>query len=486
MQFINQQWVPGEGEAFHGFDPATAEHIWEGHEATAKQVDQAVSSARQAFKGWAAKSFEERLAYLEKFKTLLEENKEKMAEAISKDAGKPTWEALTEAGAMIGKLGVSVKAYEDRCKNLEGSVRGARSITRFKPHGVLAVFGPFNFPGHLPNGHILPALLAGNVVIFKPSEWTPLVAELTLKLWEQADLPAGVIQLAQGARSTGEALANHDGIDGVCFTGSSRTGQIFNELFAKRPGKILALEMGGNNPLVVHEVNDVKAAAYATIQSAYITAGQRCTCARRLIVPEGQEGDSFLEALVSMTQGIQVGHYSEKPEPFMGPVINHSSSMIVVARHDELVSQGATSLIEPKILRDGTGLISPGLIDVTAVKDWDDSECFGPYLHVKRTKDFESAIVEANNTAYGLSAGLLSDSEDHYQTFWQEIRAGIVNWNNQLTGAAGTAPFGGVGLSGNHRPSAYFAADYCAFPVASLELESLSMPETVLPGLKGI
>jgi succinylglutamic semialdehyde dehydrogenase len=133
--------------------------------------------------------------------------------------------------------------------------------------------------------------------------------------------------------------------------------------------------------------------------------------------------------------------------------------------------------------RAGAALLTPGIIDVTSVTERQDEEFFGPLLQVIRYTDFDAAIAEANATAFGLAAGLLSDSKARYQQFWLESRAGIVNWNKQLTGAASTAPFGGVGASGNHRASAYYAADYCAYPVASLETESVSLPATLSPGV---
>lgn len=483
MQFINNTWQKGLGQPFQSFDPATNDVIWEGFEANDQQISEAIQSAQKAFPTWANLTFEKRLSYLQKFKQLLETHRDELAECISKEVGKPKWEALTEVGAMIGKLDISVTAFEDRCQTRETDVRGLRSITRFKPHGLLAVFGPFNFPGHLANGHILPALLAGNVIILKPSELAPLVSEKIFKLWEQVQLPSGVLQLVQGGRHVGRSLSLRSELNGLFFTGSSKVGTFLNENFAKHPEKILALEMGGNNPLVVHNIQDTKAAAYTTIQSAFITAGQRCTCARRLIIVEDQQTEKFLNDLKSLTQNIKVGHYSETPEPFMGPVIHNQSAQNVINTQSQLLENNALSLVKSEILKAGTGLVSPGLIDVTQVQHRSDDECFGPLLQIIRVKDFSSALKEAKNTRYGLSAGLLSDDPQFYEQFKSSIRAGIVNWNHQLTGASGSAPFGGVGLSGNHRPSAYLAADYCSYPVASLEAEYLSLPENLLPGI---
>ena len=254
--------------------------------------------------------------------------------------------------------------------------------------------------------------------------------------------------------------------------------------FSGRPDKILALEMGGNNPLVVDQVADLDAAVYTIIQSAFISAGQRCTCARRLLVPQGAWGDSLLERLVEVSSTIEVGAFDKQPAPFMGSVISLGAAKALMDAQEQLMANGAVALLEMTQPQAQAALLTPGILDVTAVVDRPDEELFGPLLQVIRYADFEAAIAEANDTAYGLAAGLLSDSEARYQQFWLESRAGIVNWNKQLTGAASSAPFGGIGASGNHRASAYYAADYCAYPVASLETPSLVLPASLTPGVK--
>ncbi len=355
-------------------------------------------------------------------------------------------------------------------------------MIRHKAHGVVAVFGPYNFPGHLPNGHIVPALLAGNTVIFKPSELTPYVAELTLKYWQQAGLPAGVINLVQGEVETGKALASHAGIDGLFFTGSSRTGHLLHEQYAGQPGKILALEMGGNNPLIVKDVADTKAAVHDIIQSAFISSGQRCTCARKLFLPAGEQGDTILEQLIKATKAIKVGNFDDADQPFMGSMISNAAAAGMVKAQQQLVELGGESLIE-LTHTEGTGFVTPGIIECTNIADFPDEEHFGPLLKIFRYTDFDAAIEKANETSFGLSAGLLGDNEADYDRFLRRIRAGIVNWNRPITGASSAAPFGGIGASGNHRASAYYAADYCAYPVASVELEKVTLPSSLSPGL---
>ncbi|OYW91024.1 MAG: succinylglutamate-semialdehyde dehydrogenase, partial [Alishewanella sp. 32-51-5] len=433
---------------------------------------------------WADLSFEQRVSIVKRFAELLNQHKEALAACIAEDTGKALWESRTEVTAMIGKIDISVRAYEERTGTKENPMPQGRAFVRHKPHGVVAVFGPYNFPGHLPNGHIVPALLAGNTVVFKPSELTPKVAELTVKIWQEAGIPAGVINLVQGEVETGKALASDDGIDGLFFTGSSRTGHYLHQQFAGRPEKILALEMGGNNPLLVKDVANIDAAVHDIIQSAFITSGQRCTCARKLYLPANAEGDAILARLLDVSSKIQVGEYDAQPQPFMGAMISVAAAQSMLKAQQQLVALGGKVLLELRQLDPAKALVTPGIIECSAIGEFPDEEHFGPLLKVFRFSDFDQAIAAANNTSFGLSAGLLSDSYELYQHFYKRIRAGIVNWNRPITGASSAAPFGGIGKSGNHRASAYYAADYCAYPVASVELEQVVLPEQLSPGLQ--
>ncbi len=480
--YINGLWLHGHGTPLESVQPVTGETVWDGVSASVEDVDAAIREARQAFPGWARLGFEARREIVETFAALLEENREELARQIGLETGKPLWESRTEVAAMIGKIAISVKAYNDRTGYSESEVAGGHAVLRHRPHGVVAVFGPYNFPGHLPNGHIVPALLAGNTVVFKPSELTPGVAELTVRLWTRAGLPDGVINLVQGSADTGKCLASHPLIDGLFFTGSSTVGHLLHEQFGGQPEKILALEMGGNNPLIIQDVADVDGAVHHTVQSAFLSAGQRCTCARRLLVPKGRKGDELLERLVQVASRIQVGEFDADPQPFMGSVISSEAADKLLAAQARMLEQGAVSMLEMKQLRPDTGLLSPGIVDATGLT-LSDEEFFGPLLTVYRYKSFDDALELANNTRYGLSAGILSDDRKLYERLVEEVRAGIVNWNRPLTGASSAAPFGGVGASGNHRPSAYYAADYCAWPMASLEAGKSELPDTLAPGL---
>ncbi len=482
--FINGHWQAGQGALLRSVDPAYGKTLWEGQQATAEQASAAMDAAREAFPAWSLTPLEQRREIVLRFGELLESAAEEMARTIAEEVGKPLWEARTEVAAMRGKIGLSIRAQDERAGTRSSEMGTGQAVLRHRPHGVLAVFGPYNFPGHLPNGHIVPALLAGNTLVFKPSDQTPAVGECMVRLWEQAGLPAGVLNLVQGAVETGKAITGHADLDGLLFTGSSRTGALLHRQFAGQTGKLLALEMGGNNPLIVDTVADEDAALHVLVQSAFVTSGQRCTCARRLLLPAGEAGDALLARLVDVAGRLQVGAWDAEPQPFMGPVVSAAAASMLVDAQAELQRLGGDVLLPMTQRSPDRGFVSPGIVDITAVHEQvPDEEHFGPLLKVIRYDDLDQAIAIANATRFGLSAGFLGDDESRYRHFWSHIRAGIVNWNSPTTGASGSAPFGGVGDSGNHRPSAWYAADYCAYPVASVELPAAVLPETLNPGL---
>ncbi|NMM26578.1 MAG: succinylglutamate-semialdehyde dehydrogenase [Glaciimonas sp.] len=481
--FINGQWLCGQGPVFTVINPANGDTLWSGAAASAADVNSACQSARAGFQLWSRTPLQTRIAVCQRFRDLLKENAEELAGLIALEVGKPLWEARTEVASMAGKIDISLQSYQARTGQMQAAVADGSAVLRHRPHGVFGVLGPYNFPGHLPNGHIVPALIAGNAIVFKPSEYAPQTAIKTVALWVQAGLPDGVLNLVNGGRATGEALSQHPQLDGLLFTGSYQVGAILHRQFAGQPGKMLALEMGGNNALVVWDVQDLDAAVHHAIFSAFVSAGQRCTCARRLIVEDSARGQAFIARLIEVAGKITVGASDASPAPFMGPVVSAKIAEKLLAAQAGLVTRGGSVLLEMRQLAKNTGFLSPGIVDVTDAKEVPDEEWFGPLLQVVRVASFEAALEAANATEYGLAAGLLSDDAALWEQFLSSVRAGIVNWNRPTTGAASTAPFGGNGKSGNHRPSAYYAADYCAYPVASIENATLEMPQKLSPGL---
>ena len=463
-------------------DPATGECVWQGEAAGEEAVAAVLLRARRAFRDWAALPVEARVAAVLRYRDALEARKETIAEVIARETGKPLWECRAELASMIGKVGLSIAAQAERAGEKRSDMPFGQAVLRHRPHGVMAVLGPFNFPGHLPNGHIVPALLAGNTVVFKPSEMTPATGAAMADAWAAADLPPGVFQILQGGRETGEALVA-GAIDGLLFTGSAGAGAHFRRVFADRPDVILALELGGNNPLVAWDGDgDVDEAASVVVQSAFVTTGQRCSCARRLIVPEGAFGEALVAKVAALADRLAIGAWNETSEPWIGPLISDAAAASARARFDGLVARGA------RVIRPFTGVegrsaafVTPAMLDVTGTPV-PDEEIFAPILQVTRVADFDAAIATANQTRFGLSAGLVSGDDALWQRFLIECRAGVVNRNRPTTGAAGSMPFGGLGESGNHRPSAYYAADYCAYPVASFEAGSVAGNSAALDG----
>ncbi|MFM8500244.1 MAG: succinylglutamate-semialdehyde dehydrogenase [Chakrabartia sp.] len=448
------------------YEPATGAEMWRG---PLSNVAAEVAAAHAAWPQWAARPLAERIALVEHFAEIVRARHEEMAVLIARETGKPLWETRTEVDAVINKVAISIQAYAERTPEREvAATAGQRTWVRHKPHGVMAVLGPYNFPAHLPNGHIIPALIAGNSIVFKPSEKTPATGAYLVDCLHAAGIPEDVVRLVIGGVEEGRVLVAHPHVEGILFTGSARTGIALNRQFADQPGKMLALEMGGNNPILVWDAEDVAAAAALVVQSAYLSAGQRCTAASRLIVCNGQEGP-LIDAICTLIDRIIIDNPFADPAPFMGPVIDMETANGLLAGFAALEAKGGRVIRPLTQLRPGLPFLSPALIDMTDATDRPDEELFGPVLQIIRVADFEAAIREANATAYGLAASLIGGTEAQFHQAWAELRAGVINWNRPTNGAPSAAPFSGLGLSGNHRPSAYYAADYCAYPVVSVE-----------------
>ncbi|MDE8652954.1 succinylglutamate-semialdehyde dehydrogenase [Novosphingobium album (ex Liu et al. 2023)] len=449
-------------------EPATGSEIWRGK---VSDIDEAVKRARRAWPAWAAQPLSTRMELLRRFANEVRKDAEKLATTIARETGKPMWEARAEVDNVIAKVEISIRAFAERTaqRKLDSAMQGTLAV-RHKPHGVLAVLGPFNMPAHLPNTHIVPALIAGNAVVFKPSEKAPATGEMLARCFNRAGISAAVMQFVAGGPAEGQALVAHEDIDGVLFTGSANTGITINRRLATRPDKVCALEMGGNNPLVVWDTPKITDAAALVVQSAFTSTGQRCTAARRLIVKSSLY-DAVVHEVKALADRLIFGAPFDEPAPFMGPVIDNAAADGLTESFVYLLSHGGKAIKHLVRPDDALPFLSPAIIDTTAMKDRPDVELFGPILQVIRVDDLDEAIAEANNTRFGLVASLVGGSPQDYNRFWANVRAGIVNWNRPTVGPAHSAPMGGIGLSGNHRPTGYYAADYCAYPVTSGEME---------------
>ena len=460
------------------FDPASRALVWEGPVADAAACHRAIAAARAALPTWRALPVEDRIAVVRRYAAILAERHAALAELISRETGKLLWESDAEIGSMIAKVAVSIAAHAERTGERAAAMPFGRAVLRHRGHGVMAVLGPYNFPGHLPNGHIVPALIAGNAIVFKPSEITPATGAAMADAWAAAGLPDGLLSVVQGGRATGEALVAGD-IDGLLFTGSAGAGAALRRALVDRPHVIMALELGGNNPLIAWD--SPEAAASIVVNSAFITTGQRCSCARRLIIPEGATGDAIVEAVDAMAARLPLAAWNEAGDAFMGPLVSDAAAAGAHRAVSDLIARGAR-VIRPFGGVEGrsAAFVTPALLDVTGVNT-PDAEIFAPVLSIVRVANFDAAMAAANATSFGLSAGLISQDDRLWQRMVEESRAGVLNRNRPTTGAAGNMPFGGLGASGNHRPSAYYAADYCAYPIASFEAEAVqAVPVTGL------
>ena len=471
MIYTNGKWTKGKGTSFSSFCPVDNKLIWDGDYASNSQVLSAISSANAAFPEWNKRGLNSRLKIIKRFYDLLEINKEKIKDLISLETGKEAGDSLSEVGASIAKYQNSINAFHLRTGKASNPLGKNIQVTYHKPHGVLNVIGPFNFPFHLPNGHITPALIAGNVVIFKPSEHTPLVGELMVKLWHEAGIPDGVINLLHGSKEVVRSLAKHPKTNGLLFTGGHIAGMSLSKLMASYPHKILALELGGNNPLVVWNTRKLIKASELIFESAFISTGQRCTCARRLILQDSKSSKKIIELIKKKSKLLS---YTESSKNYYyGPLISKAAVKSFIDFQDLLIKAGGKVILKGKHVKSKGNYVTPSIIDMSGVKKLFDKEMFGPMIQIKYVNSFSEAIYEANNTSFGLSAGLISDKKELFDNFVNEVSAGIINFNTTTTGASGSAPFGGSGMSGNLRPAGFYAADYCAWPVASVINENL-------------
>ncbi len=487
--FINGRFIAvtqGDGE-IKDLSPADLNDVILAVPFRRDNTEEACKAARDAYLPWARRPLEERKNYLLKLKEVFDKHAEEMAELIARDTGKPLWESLTEAKALGSKIDVTVNhsvklIAEEHIANALPQVEG---VIRYKPRGVMAVLGPFNFPAHLPNGHIVPALLSGNTVVFKPSEQTPAVAQLYAQMFEKAEFPKGVFNMVQGDGESGRKLALNEEVDGILFTGSYEVGLKIKQETMHHYWKILALEMGGKNATVVWDDADIDKAIYETLIGAFMSTGQRCACTSRVILHDSI-ADEFTERFYQAAKKLTVGHWSENP--FMGPLIN-AGAVEKYIRFQEIANrENCESLMRGKSLdlKHKGYYVTPS---IHLVKKFDEnsiyqkSEIFGPNVAIYRSSDFTKALDMVNSTGYGLVMALFTKNRELYQQALLEARVGLLNWNRTTNGASSRLPFGGMGKSGNDRASAHFAIQYCTVPVASLEDPTGFDPSKMAPGV---
>jgi len=487
--FINGRFVKpiDEDGVIEDFSPADLSDLLMAVKYRYDHVGEACKAAKDAFVAWARLSFDERKNYLLRLKEIYINRADEIAETIARETGKPMWEAKTEAKAMVGKIDITLNFSMELLAEqvVENALPNITGITHFKPRGVMAVIGPFNFPGHLPNGHIIPALAVGNTIVFKPSEQTPAIGQLMAEMFSEAGFPAGVFNLVQGVGETGQKLVVDDSVDGILFTGSYEVGLKIKQETLHHFDKILALEMGGKNAAIVWEDADLDKAIYECIVGAYITSGQRCSCTSRLLLHK-KIAEQFTERFYAIAKKLSVGHWKESV--FMGPLIN-SDALEKYIRFQEIGKrENCESLMRGKALDVGYKgfYVSPSINLVKEFKVdsvFQSTEIFGPNVAILEVDDFDQALHINNSSNYGLVMSLFSKQKSLYDRALVEAKVGLLNWNRATSGASSKLPFGGMGKSGNDRASGHFAVQYCAVPVASLQDHEAFDSSKIMPGI---
>ncbi len=487
--FIDGEFVVPQSSKldFENYSPANLDEKVIEIRTDIDHVNQACESAQKAFVEWSVLGIEKRMEILRKVQEKFIEKEEAFAEVISRETGKPLWETKTEAKAIVGKFSITFEHSLELVKEvrLENALPNVDGFIRYRPRGVFAVLGPFNFPAHLPNGHIVPALVTGNCVVFKPSELTPATAQLMAECYSEAGVPDGVFNLVQGKGDIGKRLVTHKKVDGILFTGSYQTGLKIAESTINDYWKIRALEMGGKNSTIIWDDADMEKAIYESVLGVFMSSGQRCSCTSRIFVHK-KKVDEFVEKFYQKAKNLSIGHWSENP--FMGPLINEKSQDTYIRFQDIAVREGAEKIMRGKALeKEYKGYyVTPSIYKVkqySAKSIYQNTEIFGPNAAVYEIDDVEEAVDISNASGYGLAMAIFTKDRKKYEICLQRAKVGLLNWNRTTNGASSRLPFGGYGKSGNDRPSAHFAVYYCTAPVASLEDKTDFDVTQTLPGM---
>ncbi len=444
------------------------------------EVAAAVARARRAFPAWRDAGFEARARILRRFAELAREGAEELARLIAREVGKALWEARGEAALISTKVELTLADGMTFVAPIEA---GAGARTEHLARGVLAVLGPFNFPAHLPNGHVVPALATGNTVVFKPSDLAPGTADWMGRLWKRAGLPEGAFEVVQGRAETGRALALHPGVDGVLFTGSWAVGRALAQALLDQPQKILALEMGGKNAIVVLADADLELAVAESALSICASTGQRCSCASRLFV-ERTVFDEFSERLIRVLRGVRSGPPLEDGV-FMGPLVSQAAHAKLLRYRALAREAGGERVLDADPGRPAP-FAGPGLVRFASTRQdhaYQRDEIFGPEAALYGVDDLDEAIAAVNDSDFGLVASVMTRDRARFEHCIPRIRTGVLNWNRGTIGASSKLPFGGTRRSGNDRPAGILSTLYCTRPQARLEHAGGFDPASLPPGM---
>lgn len=462
--FINNSWLLGNGEKISSFSPWTHEELWTGFEPSVEQIQESINSAKNGFNNWKLLNFSDRLKFLENFIELVKKNSDEFSKIIALEAGKPLWEATQEVGAIQGKLSATIQAYKLRASNIKSEIiiQGQQGTveTVFVPYGVVVVLGPYNFPVHMANGHIIPALLAGNSVIYKCSEYGIASSLFYTKLMQESGMPNGVFSFLPGNGEIGNQLIEHDDVRAVYFTGSEPVGRHIRE-YCSTKNKRCAIEAGGNSSIYVEDYQQEDKLFEIIIQSAYWGAGQRCNNARNLILNKKIATEAFFEKLSKKIDSIQILNDYINPASFYGPMRRKIDTENLLNAQDDLEKKGAHIICRSTSHYDNQLLLHPSFVIMPKKASLYPAELVGPMLRTHIVENVEEAVSLINKTPLRLAAGLISESTEIFNYFAENCNFGGISWNCPTSGASGYASFGGFGESGNNSPAGFLSIDYC-------------------------
>lgn len=449
LQFIAGEWVKGKDDSVNkDTSPFTGETLVEIQQATKDQLDEAFLAAQEAQKQWAQTLPAERTALLHKVIQLMDERREEILDWLIKESGSTRIKAGIELN-VARTVTLEAASYIHR---VHGEIRpsntpGKQNYVLREPIGVIALISPWNFPLHLTQRSLAPAIALGNTVVLKPASDTPVTGALLLaKLFEEAGLPKGVLNVVIGAGSEiGDAIVTHDVPGLVSFTGSTPVGKHIGELaFSGKYIKDVALELGGNNPFVVLKDSDIDQAVNAAVFGKFLHQGQICMAINRIIVEESIH-DTFVEKFKAKVQTLKVGDPNEA-DTFVGPIINKDQIQSLQDKIDTAKKEGANLILEGKI--DGQLLYPYIYTDVTPQMDLFRNEIFGPVAAIVKAKDEEHALELANDTEFGLSSAVFTSDMQRGMNFAKRMQAGMTHINDMPVNDESMVPFGGVKNSG--------------------------------------
>lgn len=474
---IAETSTTGADEKLEKFAPANTNcKLWE-LDIYYNHIEAVIESVQKGFETWRILSFEERSTYLKRYQEIVLSKKEEMAEAIALEVGKPYWEALTETSALSAKVDTTLNESLKRIghRYFDNVLPETQGELYHRPIGPSLIIGPFNFPCHLANGQILSSLIAGNSIIFKPSEKTPYSAQMLIDCFAEAQFPEGVINLLQGGGKTAARLISEKAIKGIYFTGSKDIGKRILQYTYDDLSKLVALELGGKNTTIVHSDANLNYALSELLKSCFLTSGQRCT-STSIIAVHRSLMDQFVDHFHDLTKKIIIDHPIEfVKKPFMGPLIDQKAVESYLAFMGMAKREGAQEIMRGKVIeKKHPGHYVTPSIHYTEKPNTEGhffkNEIFGPNVTFIPYSDIEEAIAIANTPDYGLAAAVFTADDTIFTKCALNISVGLLNHNRSTVGASSKLPFGGVKNSGNYRPAASAMVDACVYPQSCLRV----------------